>query len=63
MKCCKILLLAFCIFAFAMPSWALRDQAVGAKGILRCGDKPAAGVIVKLMDKDTGENYQLVDYF
>lgn len=33
---------------------AMRLQAVRAKGQLKCGDKPAANVKVKLWDEDDG---------
>ncbi|VDM71753.1 unnamed protein product [Strongylus vulgaris] len=32
----------------------MRLQSVGVKGILKCGDKPAANVRVKLWDEDDG---------
>ncbi|RCN30839.1 Transthyretin-like family protein [Ancylostoma caninum] len=36
------------------PCLALRQQSVGITGRLMCGDKPAAGVKVKLYDEDDG---------
>uniref|UniRef100_A0A914HG85 Transthyretin-like family protein n=1 Tax=Globodera rostochiensis TaxID=31243 RepID=A0A914HG85_GLORO len=33
---------------------AMRQQAVAARGQLRCGDRPASGVKVKLWDEDDG---------
>ncbi|ETN83376.1 hypothetical protein RB195_014432 [Necator americanus] len=33
---------------------AMRQQAVGVTGQLMCGNKPAAGVTVKLWDEDDG---------
>ncbi|RCN36874.1 Transthyretin-like family protein [Ancylostoma caninum] len=46
----NILLLLFLVgFSFAM-----RQQAVGVTGQLMCGNKPAAGVRVKLWDEDDG---------
>ncbi|CAD6192641.1 unnamed protein product [Caenorhabditis auriculariae] len=33
---------------------AMRDQSVAIKGKLRCGDKPAANVRVKLWEEDSG---------
>uniref|UniRef100_A0AC35FHB8 Transthyretin-like protein n=1 Tax=Panagrolaimus sp. PS1159 TaxID=55785 RepID=A0AC35FHB8_9BILA len=51
MKYCSVL---FFISFFTVLICALRDQAVGVTGILKCGDNPAANVVVKLMDKDTG---------
>ena len=38
-------------------SLAMRQQSVGVRGKLVCGNKPAANVKVKLMDKDTGMSY------
>lgn len=35
-------------------SIGMRLQAVRAKGQLKCGDKPAANVKVKLWDEDDG---------
>ncbi|KHJ82961.1 Transthyretin-like family protein [Oesophagostomum dentatum] len=32
----------------------MRQQSVGVTGRLLCGDKPAAGVTVKLWDEDDG---------
>lgn len=47
----------FFISFFTVLICALRDQAVGVTGILKCGDNPAADVVVKLMDKDTGKQH------
>ena len=33
---------------------AMRQQAVGVKGRLLCGEQPAAGVDIKLMERDIG---------
>lgn len=46
-----VLLLFLTIFGI---STAMRLQAVRAKGQLKCGDKPAANVKVKLWDEDDG---------
>ena len=37
-----------------MTALAMRQQAVGVKGKLLCGSKPAEGVKVKLWDEDDG---------
>ncbi|KAI1732057.1 transthyretin-like family domain-containing protein [Ditylenchus destructor] len=46
-----VLLVLFCIEYGAL---SMRQQAVGARGRLRCGNTPAANVRIKLVDKDTG---------
>ncbi|CAG9531157.1 unnamed protein product [Cercopithifilaria johnstoni] len=46
-----VLLLFLTIFGI---SNGMRLQAVRAKGQLKCGDKPATGVKVKLWDEDDG---------
>uniref|UniRef100_A0A0N5C9Z6 Transthyretin-like protein 46 n=1 Tax=Strongyloides papillosus TaxID=174720 RepID=A0A0N5C9Z6_STREA len=33
---------------------AFRMQSIGVKGTLKCGDKPASNVLVKLIDEDRG---------
>uniref|UniRef100_A0AC35FXH5 Transthyretin-like family protein n=1 Tax=Panagrolaimus sp. PS1159 TaxID=55785 RepID=A0AC35FXH5_9BILA len=48
-----LFLFAFlCVFSTTV--FGMRQQAVGVKGILMCGDKPAGGVQVKLWDEDDG---------
>jgi len=55
MRCLSPLLL-FMLLAIDLNSGvsAMRQQAVGAKGRLFCGGKPASNILVKLFDKDTG---------
>jgi hypothetical protein len=48
------ILLLIAIFA-GSPAEAMRQQAVGARGRLFCGTRPASNVLVKLFDKDTGK--------
>ncbi|CAJ0581946.1 unnamed protein product, partial [Mesorhabditis spiculigera] len=33
---------------------AMRDQSIAVKGTLKCGDKPASNVRIKLWEEDTG---------
>jgi len=47
-----ILLALFCTLLGS--SFAFRQQCAGVRGRLLCGDKPAANVLVKLMDEDNG---------
>ncbi|EPB78155.1 Transthyretin-like family protein [Ancylostoma ceylanicum] len=42
------------LFATLVSCLAIRLQSVGITGRLMCGDKPAAGVKVKLWDEDDG---------
>ncbi|ETN83375.1 hypothetical protein RB195_014433 [Necator americanus] len=42
------------IFALAICSSSIRQQSVAVSGRLMCGDRPAAGVKVKLWDEDDG---------
>lgn len=43
------------LVAMATSTFAVRQQSVGCRGTLRCGDKPASGVRVALWDEDDGE--------
>ncbi|CAJ0603492.1 unnamed protein product [Cylicocyclus nassatus] len=46
--------LIFIFFLSITYCTSMRQQSVGIKGILKCGDKPAANVRVKLWDEDEG---------
>ncbi|CAK5078610.1 unnamed protein product [Meloidogyne enterolobii] len=48
-------IISFILFFLISNSNSMRQQAIGAKGRLLCGSKPAANVLVKLYDKDTGK--------
>lgn len=51
----QAVLYAFCgLVLVSNGVLGMRQQAVGVKGILVCGEKPAAGVQVKLWDEDDG---------
>ncbi|CAJ0928249.1 unnamed protein product, partial [Mesorhabditis belari] len=54
-------LLLFCVLPLLMarPETAKKTsgtQSISVKGVLRCGSKPAKGVLIKLIDEDFGQD-------
>ncbi|EYC41127.1 hypothetical protein Y032_0581g275 [Ancylostoma ceylanicum] len=56
----KMRQIAFLLAIVVCTCLAIRPQAVGVTGRLMCGDKPAAGVKVKLWDEDDGKTVRLI---
>ncbi|KAI6242228.1 hypothetical protein M3Y99_00264200 [Aphelenchoides fujianensis] len=50
----RILFTTLLLLGLVALAAAIRNQAVGCKGRLMCGDRPAVGVKVKLWDEDDG---------
>uniref|UniRef100_A0AAF5I1X2 Transthyretin-like family protein n=1 Tax=Strongyloides stercoralis TaxID=6248 RepID=A0AAF5I1X2_STRER len=56
----KVAIIYYFLFCFLfIQIFGMKQQAVGAKGKLLCGSKPAAGVKVKLWDEDEGSTREL----
>lgn len=49
----------FVLFAFFKPTASVRQQSIRVTGTLKCGDRPASNVHVKLWDEDDGNFFVL----